>query len=283
MKVDKTLAKKIDAYRRHTFHLLPGSQLNNPQEALAFIDNVGFAFLWPIKGYYLPSLWTAVAGDRPVANEHDDPGHITWDWKDTMLSKRQWYYGKLLRGKATIVSLGILPYFYALSERVNEIDDYLIIYHAGHLSAESKAIADALLVHGVLDTIQLRRYARLSSPSAKSRFVRALTELQRGLWVLPIGTTQAGAWHYAFVYQLFDRWLPDIPPKAQYITKGNARVQLADLYLAAVGAATPRQTGSLMNWTLDQTKQCFEQLAERGKAIPLTDERWMSSNILKIK
>ncbi len=283
MKADKTLAKKIDAYRRRTFRLRPGSQLNNPQEALAFIDNVGFAFLWPIKGYDLPSLWTAVAGDRPVANEHDDPGHITWGWKDAMLSRRQWYYGKLLRGKATIVSLAILPYFYALSERVNEIDDYLIIYHAGHLSAESKAIADALLVHGVLNTIQLRRYARLSSPSAKSRFDRALTELQRGLWVLPIGTTQAGAWHYAFVYQLFDRWLPNIPPKARYITRRNARIHLAGLYLSAVGAATPRQTGSLMNWTLDQTKQCFEQLAEQGKAIPLTDGRWMSSNILKIK
>ena len=49
----------------------------------------------------MPSLWTAVAGDRPVADAHDDPGHITWGWKDRSLDKKIWYYGKILRRKAT--------------------------------------------------------------------------------------------------------------------------------------------------------------------------------------
>ncbi len=64
----------------------------------------------------MPSLWTAVAGDRPVADKHDDPGHITWGWKYKALGKKIWYYAKTLRKKATMISLEIAPYFYALSE-----------------------------------------------------------------------------------------------------------------------------------------------------------------------
>ena len=43
-----------------------------------------------IKGIAFPSLWTAVAGDRPFADEHDDPGHVTWGWKDTAPGQRIW-------------------------------------------------------------------------------------------------------------------------------------------------------------------------------------------------
>jgi hypothetical protein len=39
----------------------------------------------------------------------------------------------------------------------------------------------------------------MSADSAKSRFDRALVELQVGLKVIPIGVAQAGAWNYAFV------------------------------------------------------------------------------------
>jgi hypothetical protein len=36
-----------------------------------------------------------------VPNDHDDPGQITWRWKDDKLGKNIWYYGKILRRKAT--------------------------------------------------------------------------------------------------------------------------------------------------------------------------------------
>ena len=55
----------------------------------------------------MPSLWVAVAGDRPVPDEHDDPGHVTWGWKDGLLGKRRWYYGRVLRKRNTFISLDI--------------------------------------------------------------------------------------------------------------------------------------------------------------------------------
>ena len=102
------LKEELQAYRAKTFRLTSGTQLTGIEDALAYVQERGFLTLWPIKGIDLPSLWTAVAGDRPVADEHDDPGHITWRWKDSMLDHRRWYYGKLLRGKATIVSLDVI-------------------------------------------------------------------------------------------------------------------------------------------------------------------------------
>src|SRR3972149_2232554 len=107
---------RLHSHRARTFNLPPAKPLATPDQARRFVEARGFVYFWPIKGIDLPALWTAVAGERPVADAHDDPGHITWGWKDDALDKKVWYYAKVLRGKATMISLEIAPYFYALSE-----------------------------------------------------------------------------------------------------------------------------------------------------------------------
>ena len=171
---------RLQTFREKTFRTRRGTALKSVEGALSFVEERGFIFFWPVKVVDLPSLWTAVAGDRPVPDNHDDPGHITWQWKDSMLDQKRWYYGKLLRRKATMVSREMIPYFYALSERVGDADDYMLLYEEGRLTFEEKSIADALLHHGALHTIELRQKSHLSSPSAKSRFERALAALQGG-------------------------------------------------------------------------------------------------------
>ena len=153
----------LQSYRNQTYRLLPGAALASKEDAVAYLDERGFMFFWPIRGVDLPSLWTATAGDRPVAAEHDDPGHVTWGWKDDLLDKRRWYYGKLLRRKATFVSLEMLPFFYALSPRVAELDDYRLAYEEGKLTREARVLADVLLKHGAQHTIDLRRLAHMSA------------------------------------------------------------------------------------------------------------------------
>ncbi len=122
----------LDTYRTRTFRLLPELRLKTPADALRFVNERGFVFFWPIKGVTLPSLWAAVAGHRSVAAQHDDPGHVTWGWKDDALDKRQWYYGKLLRGRATMIALEIASFFSALSENFGDPEhDYLQLYEDG--------------------------------------------------------------------------------------------------------------------------------------------------------
>src|SRR5689334_11523643 len=86
----------IKDYRAQTFRTAPGLRLNNADQAVDFVNQRGFIFFWPIKGVELPNLWSAAAGDRPVADEHDDPGHMTWGWKDSLLGQRRWYYGRVV-------------------------------------------------------------------------------------------------------------------------------------------------------------------------------------------
>ena len=149
--------KRLSAYRASAFHLPPAKPLASQSQALRFINERGFIFFWPIKGVDFPSLWTAVAGDRPVPDEHDDPAHITWRWKDDALPKRLWYYGKILRRKATMISFDALPYFYALSENYGSPEeDHWIAYEEGRLTLAAKNVYDALLKEGPLDSISLK-------------------------------------------------------------------------------------------------------------------------------
>ena len=136
-----------------------------------------------------------MAGDRRVADAHDDPGHVTWGWKDNALGKRIWYYGKILRKKATMIDLDVAPYFYALSENYGDPEeDVLIQYHEGHLTQEAKIIFESLLDNGPLDTISIRRLTRMTSKESNSRFDRAISLLQSDFKILPVGISDAGAW-----------------------------------------------------------------------------------------
>jgi uncharacterized protein YcaQ len=271
---------RLRAYRTRTFHLSRGLRVRTPRQALSFVNERGFVFFWTIESIDLPSLWTAVAGARLVPREHDDPGHVTWGWKDAALSQRKWFYAKLVRGKSTMVSLETLPHFYALSDRLGDLDDYELAYGGGQLSREARAVADALRLHGAQHTVALRRLTHLSSEASKSRFDKALHDLQRGLWVVPIGVAEAGAWRYAFIYELFDRWFPWIARQAREIPRPVARQRLTTLYLDSVGAAQASQIRSLFGWSRTETEDALEAAAEAGAAVSLDDGRWATARLL---
>jgi hypothetical protein len=275
------LESALRSYRAKTFHLNLGSRLKSAQDAVDFVEERGFAFLWPVKGIDMPSLWAAVAGDRPVASAHNDPAHITWRWKDSMLSERRWYYGKLLRGKATFVSLEMIPYFYALSRRVGDLEDFQYAYEDGHLTWEARSIAQALLAQGALNKVELRSRSHFEARSAKYRFDRALTSLQEGLWVLPIGVSSAGGWGYAFIYELFDRWVPEVLTKAREITRRKAREHVAGCYLDSVGAASPKAIQKVFRWKEGDVLQALKDLNKSGRAKAEPDNRWVTRKLFE--
>jgi hypothetical protein len=258
----------LQDYRRKAFNLLPGQHLKTCDEAVAYVNQRGFVYFWPIKEIAMPSLWAAVAGDRPVADAHDDPGHVTWGWKDALLGQRAWYYAKVLRKRATMISFEVVPYFYALSENYGAYDeDYLTIYEQGRMPQETKAIYEALLDHGALDTIALRREARLTSKESEARFNKALTELQVDFKILPVAVTDAGAWRYAFAYDIVARYYPDIIERARPISERQARQELAKLYLQSVGAAQLSEVVRLFGWRKPNAESALERLVEAGEAV----------------
>lgn len=255
----------IQAYRAHTFRTQPGQRLADPEAAIRFVEERGFIFFWPINEIPLPSLWVAAAGDRPVADAHDDPGHITWGWKDNLLGQRRWYYAKVLRKRATIISLAVAPYFYALSENYGAPDeDYLTLYEQGRLTQEAKTLYETLLAEGALDTIALRRATRMSSRESDGRFNRALLELQADFKILPVAVTQAGGWRYAYAYDLTARHFPEIPEQAQAITENQARQRLLELYFRSLGAARLTDPVRLFGWRPADVARAVAGLVQAG-------------------
>jgi hypothetical protein len=258
---------QLKAHRSRTFHLPPAKPVSSPAQALTFVNERGFIYFWPISGVDMPSLWTAVAGSRPVADEHDDPGHITWGWKDNSLDKKQWYYAKILRRKATFISLETAPYFYALSENYGSPEeDHIIAYEEGRLTLAAKQVYDALLEKGSMNTLDLRKESRLQN-AKESEFNRALEDLQKDFKILPVGIAEAGAWRYSYRYELTARHFPDLLEQARPIGEADARRKLVELYLCSVGAAQTRDLVKLFGWPAELVKRTVEKLLQSGKLV----------------
>jgi hypothetical protein len=274
--------KKLQALRARTFNLPPAKRVSTPAQAATFVNKRGFVYFWPIKGIDLPSLWTAVAGDRPVADKHDDPGHITWGWKDDALDKKTWYYAKILRGKATMISLETAPYFYALSENYGSPEeDYLIAYQEGRLPQSAKQVYETLLDKGSMNTLDLRKEAKLSN-AKDSEFNKALEYLQRDFKILPVGVAQAGAWKYSHIYEITTRHFPDLAEQARKITESQARGKLLEIYFDLVGAAQLRDVTKLFGWSNEVGKRVIGKLADANKLI-LTDHPKFTGEWVAVK
>jgi len=257
--------ERLRQLQQRSFHLLPRTRVTTPERALDFVNERGFVFFWPVKGIHLPSLWTAVAGDRPVPDEHDDPGHITWGWKDAALGKRRWYYAKILHRKGTFISLEAVPYFYALSENYGDIqEDHLLAYQEGRLTLAAKLVYETLLKEGIMNTIDLRREAHLTSKASDTEFNRALEDLMADFKILPVGIAEAGAWHYAYQYDLTARHFPDLPERARPIGEARARQELIELYSASVGAFQTSALTKLFRWPPELVRRALGRLVQSG-------------------
>jgi hypothetical protein len=266
---DRVSEAWIAEQRAARYRRTPGRRIQTIDQARAFVDDVGFCFFWPIKDIEMPSLFHAIAGRvRSVPMAHNDPDlSKSWGWKDRSLGRRWWYYGKLLRRRATLISLDMLPFFYANSGNYGELDDYLEEYRSGTMTAEAKRVYEALLSHGPLDTVRLRREAQMAAEKAKSRFERALVELQVGLKVLPIGVAEAGAWRYAFIYEIVPRHYPDLPEAARQISLGKARRVLVARYLNNVVAIERRMVGRVfhvLGWSPAELDHTLTVLLDEG-------------------
>jgi hypothetical protein len=257
----------LQAFRAQTYRTAHGLRLNSVEDAIRFVDERGFVLFWPNKGIELPSLWAAVAGDRPVPDEHDDPGHITWGWKDESLGQRRWYYGRVIKHRNAMISMETVPYFYALSPNYGEPEeDYLFQYDQGLLRPEAKWVFEALLSEGPLDTISLRKAAHLSNSSSDGRFNRALDDLQMEFKILPIGIAPVGAWRYAFIYDCTHRHHPEFFQQVtdRAISEGAARQKIAELYFQSVGAARLSDLSRLFLWRPPDSEKALEALLASG-------------------
>ena len=117
---------------------------------------------------------------------------------------------------------------------------------------------------GPLHTIDLRAAAKLTN-ARESEFNKALEILQADFKILPVGVAKAGAWKYAFIYEIVSRHYPELPEKARFISEAEARRKLTGLYFESVGAAQERDISKLFGWQKDLITRTINGLVEKQK------------------
>jgi hypothetical protein len=258
---------QIERLRDVRYHRTPALRLHTEEDALKFVDEVGFCFLFGDQGVEIPTLWGGVCGARrDVPNTHHDADiGRTWAWKDSLPSRGSIYYGKLLRYKPTLVSLALLPCFYALSPNYGDPEDYLEQYEDGQLSVEAKNVYEVLLNEGAMATSRLRQLAGLAGGGTNARrFDRALAELQVELKIAKVGISDANRWGYAYVYDLFLRGFPEVPEAAREISSDLAMETLLLRYLRNVVACTADSAYRLFRWEKWEWDRLLDRMAGAG-------------------
>ena len=130
-----------------------GRPIRSIGRAGAFIDDVGFALLFPSTRVALPSLYEA-ASEQPVPLAElawGPDAQRVWGWKDELPRKGLAWSGRLLGGgRASCLAPDLLADCYP---RAGEPDDF----RRAPLGTEARQVADTLLASGPLPAAVLRQ------------------------------------------------------------------------------------------------------------------------------
>lgn len=259
----------VEAWRDRAFRRLPHLRVRGERSARAFVDEVGFCFTLSDFGLPVASLYVAVCGRRhprwPRHTHHDPEIGLTWSLKDALPAQRLTYYGKLVRGKPTLVSLALFPAFVALIRGGKGSGDYIVDYRQGRMSRPALAILEALHEAGPLATPQLRRAVHLHGPERTAVFDRAMAELQRGLWIVKVEEVYDPDFFYR--WDLLDNWLPDPIAAGMQLTRGEALSRLVATYLRGAAASQDRFLAALFGVGRGEVAAALQALAESGQAL----------------
>ena len=257
---------EVEAWRDRTFRRLPQLRVCGEKSALQFVREVGFCFT--LSDFDLPvaSLYVAVCGRRhprrPKHTHHDPEIGLTWNLKDDLPAKRLTYYGKLIKGKPTLVSLELLPAFCAMIRDGKGSGDYILDYRHGRMSRPAVAILEAIHTAGPLVTPELRAAVGMGKPNRTADFERAMAELQRGLWIVKVEEIYDPDFYYR--WDLLDNWLPAPVRAALELPRDQAAKRLVTAYLRGAAASQPRFLASLFGVSVAEMESTLGRLEADG-------------------
>ncbi len=235
-------------------------RIRTKKQALRFINTVGFCYAFTPGPGRVPSLFEVL----DTRSEHVRWAWA-WDWKEALPTAKQAFYGRILARKPTFVSMTLLPYFYALTGNVGQADDYLRLYDEGRLTALARRVYEVLARRGSLTTRQIRAEIEPDRRGSSPRLLRALTELQHLFLLARSGEVGDNPGNYAYVWDLFQRWLPDVVARASPISHRTAAARVLEQYARVAGAPRPADAASLFAWSPPVIGTAIADLLEAGR------------------
>jgi hypothetical protein len=232
-----------------------GRRVGSVDRAGKFVDDVGFALLFPAPKPIGPSLWEAVAGEdeEPFATGMNDNEQKVWGWKDELPRRGLAWYGTFLGGRGSFLSPSLLA---ALYPGEGELDDHEHL----DLSPAAHELAAALAVEP-LSSATLR--ALLGD---KNKYQRAIGELQKSLLVTTAGVEeQSNGWPAALLTLTCEQF--DVGGRLDHL-------EAARQYLATMLAAAPVELARAFRWPTPKARGLLDELVDTGQAVTEDGRRY---------
>jgi hypothetical protein len=257
--------EQIERYRDRTHRRTAGRAVRSKARALSFINEVGFCFAFKADRAELPCLWNAVCGERnpvmPLHTHHDPAISFVWQMKDLLPAEGKIYYGKLLRGRPTMVSLEYLPHFFLLSGRKGGHLEYRAEAEKGKLSLLAREILDALRDSYPQSTRGLKLATGHVHAGARPAFDKAVGELQSRMYIVKVAEEYDP---FGFVWAPLEKTFPSLARKAARLTPDTARVAILEKYFENQFTATVDEIARLFRWDKQAIFRALGALTHRG-------------------
>jgi hypothetical protein len=248
MSVKQPSAQWVKEYRNKKWRIAEALNFRSESDAAKFINEVDICLLFGGKEIELPKWYTAASAAVDW-----------WTLKFTLEAKKKLYLSRVVKKKATLLSLDILPYFLTLYYASGGDEIYEEEHFYGHLSAEAYRIAEYLDKHGVTPTDTLRKQLVPKGKQHTARFHKGILELQLKFKIAVAGFDNRG-WGVRKL-ELFTRWAPQsVLRKAEHLDKPTAMKEIMKRYIALAGATTESKISRLFSWEQNEVEQLTKQL-----------------------
>ena len=236
-----------------------GRRVRSIARAGAFVEDVGFALLFPSERVLVPSLWEAVAGadSEPFATGMDVDEQLVWSWKDELPLRGLAWYGNFLAGRGSFLSPTLLRWLYPAGGGTDDHQDL-------DLSATAHEIA-TVLSEGPQPSATLRAVI-----GDRSRYQRAAAELQRHLLVTTAGIQQqASGWPSTVL---------DLTCRRFAVGGGQDHRAAAELFIAVVLDASARDLARAFRWPVGQARGHLDALTDSAR-VSRSGDRYQSPSV----
>lgn len=236
-----------------------GRRVRSIARAGAFVEDMGFALLFPSERVLAPSLWEAVAGEdaEPFATGMDVEEQRVWSWKDELPRRGLAWYGNFVAGRNSFLSPSLLRWLYPSN---GGTDDHMSL----DLSPTAHEIATAL-AEGPQPSASLRALM-----GDRGRYQRGAVELQRHLLVTTAGVhQQASGWPSKVL---------DLTCRRFDVGREQDHLAAADLFIGVVLDASARDLARTFRWPVDKARGHLDALAAAAR-VTRSGNRYLAPSV----
>ena len=174
--------------------------------------------------------------------QKDPESRLTWTIKDELMGRGRCFYGKLLKGHATLIAPQLIPFFSALWGVPRKKEGAM-------LTADAQRILKALRKEWEMGTRDLREASGITD---RRRFDKAMVQLQRTMKVIPTEVLYQPT--FTYIWSIAEGRFPD--QMKDVVSREVALKEIARAYL--------RGAGMTLRGELDESRACVRRMPEEG-------------------